>query len=144
MSSRIVAVGKAIAGFFTGSSLWLKILPWALMVGGLLLAFNQYTSRVKVEASLQTEKQWLDRIEKFETDSKERIDALYKRSSALADTATKNTAAQRKATQEALQKILESAPSGSYIEFVDGNCVFNQEFVNSFNRVHNTLPGGSK
>lgn len=144
-ASILTKAGTLIKNLLSGSkSIWIGLLPWGLVAAAMLTAFWQYTSRVKAEASIQNDRQWQQRLNEFEQKSFESIERIYNQSVKLADLATKNTYAQRKATQEALKSIQDSAAPGAYTEIVNGQCLLKPEYVEAFNRIHNTLPGASK
>lgn len=140
----IKAVTWVRALFSGGSSFWLPLLPYLIAIVGILLAFQQYTSKVRLEATAKNDAVWEKRLDEYDKAAQKRINDLYAKSSELADIASKNTTAQRQATQAALKTIVESASAGSYLEVKNGQCVLKPEFIRAFNTVHNTLPGAKK
>lgn len=135
---------RNVASYFAGPSLWVKVIPYAvaaLAAGGW---FWQYTAGVKAEATTKADLKWEQRLDEFDRLARQRVDEIWKQSSNFAnnaDTASKRQSAQ---VQMAIKAIQSNAPAGQYLEIKNGQCVFKQSYVDSFNSVRNTLPGATK
>jgi len=135
---------RNVASYFAGPSIWVKVLPYALAVLAAGGWFWQYIAGVKAEATTKADLKWEQRMDEFDRLARERVDQIWQQSSNFAnnaDTASKRQSAQ---VQMAIKAIQSNAPAGQYLEIKDGQCVFKQSYVDSFNSVRNTLPGATK
>ena len=136
----------SLASLFTKAAIpfWLKLLPYALAALALAGWFWQYTSKVKLEAAQAVEAKWEKRMQEFDALARQRIDSIWKQSSNFANNAETASRRQAEEVKKVLQLIDVNAPAGQYLELKNGQCVFKPEYVESFNRIRNTLPGATK
>lgn len=126
------------------TSWWMKALPYAIAAAALLAAFWQYTVKVQLEATQKNDKVWEARLAEFDKKAQDAIINIHKRSTVLSNNADALSKRQLAETQLALTAISEKALAGEYLIIQDGRCTFKPEFIDSFNRVRNSLPGATK
>jgi hypothetical protein len=106
--------------------------------------FFSYRESVKTKAVVENDQMWQERIEEFDKLARQRIHEVRVHSDVLAKSANALSSRQAAQVSDLMKKIDASSSSGTYMMIRDGKCYFTPEFIETFNGVRNTLPGGTQ